>query len=835
MAVNYYQLGKTESRINQRQRTAAAHINFFNLTAKALDYSEQIVNLVTQQKEEAQNAAFDIIDTQITTSLVTKTDSDLEALANSPDIMSNPDMFTASANDILATNFSEDSIYNSVKDKGVSLEQVQAYMQTNQFQVYKNAGAAAVQELNTAAVITNWQTAVTQNMTTAAEGADSITEAIDSAAAVYADSGNTTVLDKYGQLDPSKPSNRASIGATWLASNAQSSMTELIADDPYISEDEAIAGYISQYDELNGDLSQYNVFEQGNINATRETLETELRKQFKTSKDEYNTKISDGIAKVNSNIGVGLYTGQVSVEDVYAEVKNAGLDGKTADQQSAILDWVTTMTENASSYEELASMGEAIEKIADSYGYKPKVDSNDAFAVGYALLYGDEFATQDENDVRPSYDSNSDIDPLDQVFQRAFDIVAYRAEEIYSQNIGAVQNQIVNGILYHFTFDDEQKMSALDYSYAQGLIGAEKYSEAINDIASGKIKTSYSVAANNTIELVNAYIDTLGLNSADKAMMRWILTEGEGKKNIYNLVVKANGNTPRQDEIETLVNNAQNAIFEEDFFNEYNKQIAERTSWIPGTGQPVTSFTRAGDLKTTDKIGSLLFDADGGEESLTTFYQNAISGDYDFIMDKDKIGILKEGLMNTNLEPKTQDELFEDASQLLYGKSYDELDTWQKNSVEVNTAMAFCEAVQVADLANIIDEGKSKDRGYREVNVPGFGKGLLTKGGVLLYSKPYDLENTWGTKQYMYQIIDVTSDEYKSVWGANADTANATVLANPVSSKGVKVPKNKNGKYIPLTESTAEWKYMLGNSYGISELKKKQRVTNLAGGMASGT
>lgn len=815
MAVDYYDLGRTEGRISKRQDTADAHLGFLGIGQKSLSFADDIVSYVTEEKARVEEETYQQNAAVMTEGIGEMIDKGLEALTLMPEVQSNPDLYMQEANFIIERAKDPDQVYAMFADKGVTMDQVNRFLSGDQGRKLITAGETARDVYVTNVMRTGWQSTLNTNITTAVKGASSIEDAEGLVSQVYADSGNTAILDPYGAMDPSRPANRASWAAAYYLSDAEDRLPGLISSDPYADPKDVVSGLISEYDSYVGDVSGLSPKDQASVATTRDTLEEGLLSLVSSAQDNYIANVSNALKSIEASIGLDIDSGTATVDDLLSAIMQAGLDGVTGEQQASILDWVTRIAAASGSLSEVSSEFARLSGISARYGFRPKVDDDDPYAVGYAFLFSDEYEMQDANDVRPSSDAASDS-LVESLLQRASDIIAERATELYEKDKGDNMDDLVDDILYDFSLTDEEKYDALDYQLYMGTISDEKYSEAIGDV--GKVNSSYKEAASTTLDQIGQYISTLGLEGTDKAKLEYEVEYGSGKKAIYGLVSRANGNVPQRQDLEAFVDSMSDAMFQEDFFDDYYRLVGNviNSGSRDGYKRYSTEYAKTGTLDDYDAVESLLFSGDR-EDSLTTFYQHYNSGQYSAMVDKDALALTRDMLRNSRNEATSRKALTEDVADRMYGRPYSELGTWEKNCVEVTATAAFCEAVQVADLANCMDRGEGIDVEYAEVNVPGFGKGLLTKGGLLLYSRPYDLENTWGGKQYLYCLVDVTSDQYRSVWGVDPDRENAVVIPDTVKTRSVVMPKDKDGGYMPLSESTALWRYMLRDDYGAIE------------------
>ena len=276
MAVDYYDLGRTEGRISRRQDTADAHLGFLGIGQKSLSFADDIVSYVTEEKARVEEETYQQNAAVMTEGLGEMIDKGLEALTLMPDVQSNPDLYTQEANFIIERAKDPDQVYAMFADKGVTMDQVNRFLSGDQGRKLISAGEATRDAYVTNVMRTGWQSTLNTNITTAVKGASSIEDAERLVSQVYADSGNTAILDPYGAMDPSRPANRASWAAAYYLSDAEDRLPDLISSDPYADPKDVVSGLISEYDSYVGDVSGLSPKDQASVATTRDTLEEGL-------------------------------------------------------------------------------------------------------------------------------------------------------------------------------------------------------------------------------------------------------------------------------------------------------------------------------------------------------------------------------------------------------------------------------------------------------------------------------------------------------------------------------------------------------------------------------
>lgn len=819
MAIDYYDLGRTHGRLQRLDKAGQAVVGALQLGSEATKMASDIYSVVTEQQEKLSAEMQKTADRTIATFLTNGMNEAEAQIYNNPDYFNNPDLGASASQEYVDNLFDADTIYAGVSAKGVTREQVETAMNSDWFANTYSAALTSNTSWMNNSVLASYQTNMRTGYAEIASSAGSIEEAGALIGQLYADSGDKSVVDPSRIVDPSRPTVAASWKGTYVLANAERSMKGIIESSPFSSKDDIVAGFLTQFDDAVGDTSGYQQWEQAAIYRTREELKTQLEQTFEAENQAYQQMVDNRIDRFTSEYGIAMASGRATYEDLYNGLMEVGIDGRHPAEQALITESVISIAKGIDTLGEAKGNMSALTALASRYGVKAFVDEEDPLAFGYEILGADEYVFQQEHDSRASAPQSDSY--VKDLIQSAMDMTAEKAGEIYSKDKDDNQEKLVDNILYgRPDLEDEDKMDILDACFAGGQIDGETYSDAIGKV--GKVNSSYKQAVSNSIDQMKAFIDTLGLESADKAALEYEMFYGNSKS-IWSLVARANGNVPDRQTLEGFVTTYSDAMFQKSFFDDYYKQLTKsvRITGRPGNEYMATDLAGTGTTENVDRVGSLLFSTGSGGSisagSPTEFYQDYQSGEYEGLVDDDAVAIVRSTLLNNRNGDTARKDLFEMTARAMYGDDYGDLSTFERNMVEVTASAALCEAIQVADLANVLDRGKGIDTEYAEVNVPGYGKGLLTKGGMLICSRPSDFEDTWGTRRYVYCPVDVTGEQYRSVWGPDADREKAVVLMDSAKMKTAVMPKDEDGKYIPLTESGAMWRYITGDDYGVIE------------------
>lgn len=794
MASDAYNAGYYTQRASNTNAAGNAALGFMNLGSEGVKLAEKVANLIqgNRDKAEAEMASVGNLKlSEYTTNIGL-------ALDNIAQNTTNPNDYQRNANDYIDLFTSDDQVRLELGEMGVPKETIDNLINSGQIATTKKLLQANVNDNLTRMYQTTYQqTATTMAESIAANNTD-INTAMDEYRSAHAKLGDASILDPTGTTSPDNPSVRAGMAATIVLSNAEKSMAAAIKQNPYLDQTDYINQALQEFDAaMAGAYDPNNPYSAAGVEAERITLKSEMESRFETAKAENEVAIEEGLRQVASQVSIPMANGTLTFSELYNSMVSAGLTGNTAVEQAKIIEYVAQIIANTDSLSELGVMVEDFKAVMGSaLGIRPTASGDDPLSASLSV-YNDLYGVNDENSIASRFDNASQSESrLFELFQIAATGIVEKGTNLYNTEFTANAEAAINSVLYNWGMNDEDKYRSLDSLLSNGLITDQQYEEAVGEVPN--INSTFKVSCKNAEDIVTSLLNTYDLTSQEKASIELLISKGNGTKALYNLVLQYNGSVPEQ-VLRDFVDNGVETILTSNMYDDFSRRIGRELSRNVSGSQYNTSL-----LKTSNPDPEALYSefTFGGQTSLSSFYSEYVTGEYNFAIEPESFALVKTSLMNANNSDLSLNSIMDATADILYGTDYKDLDDYQKNITELNALGAFSEILALRILSQCYDAGNANGKEYREVTVNGYGKGIMTKTGVVLYLNPATIESTFDTMPIYANIYNVGTPEYEAVWGKNNNWQSATI--NVDSSKSMTTfMQRKDGKYIPLSDSNA--------------------------------